>query len=42
MNDAFDRVWDLAEQRGLSLREAALVVGIQEVAGAMAARGFYP
>jgi glutamate dehydrogenase (NAD(P)+) len=42
MNDAFDRVWDLAEQRGLSLREAALVVGIQEVAGAMVSRGFYP
>jgi glutamate dehydrogenase (NAD(P)+) len=42
MNDAFDRVWDLADQRGLSLREAALVVGIQEVAGAMASRGFYP
>jgi glutamate dehydrogenase (NAD(P)+) len=42
MNDAFDRVWDLADQRSLSLREAALVVGIQEVAGAMASRGFYP
>jgi glutamate dehydrogenase (NAD(P)+) len=42
MNDAFDRVWDLAEQRGLSLREAALVCGIQEVAGAMQSRGFYP
>ena len=42
MNDAFDRVWDLAEQRGLSLREAALVVGIQEVAAAMTSRGFYP
>jgi glutamate dehydrogenase (NAD(P)+) len=42
LNDAFDRVWDLAEQRGLSLRAAALVCGIQEVAGAMAARGFYP
>jgi glutamate dehydrogenase (NAD(P)+) len=42
MNDAFDRVWELAERRGLSLREAALVGGIQEVAGAMASRGFYP
>jgi glutamate dehydrogenase (NAD(P)+) len=42
LNDAFDRVWDLSEQRGLSLRSAALVVGIQEVAGAMASRGFYP
>jgi glutamate dehydrogenase (NAD(P)+) len=42
LNDAFDRVWDLAEQRELSLRSAALVVGIQEVAGAMVSRGFYP
>jgi glutamate dehydrogenase (NAD(P)+) len=42
MNDAFDRVWDLAEQRALSLRAAALVVGIQDVAGAMQSRGFYP
>jgi glutamate dehydrogenase (NAD(P)+) len=42
MNDAFERVWDLAEQRGLSLRAAALVVGIQDVAGAMQSRGFYP
>jgi glutamate dehydrogenase (NAD(P)+) len=42
MNDAFDRVWDLSEQRDLSLRAAALVVGIQEVAGAMQSRGFYP
>jgi glutamate dehydrogenase (NAD(P)+) len=42
LNDAFDRVWDLARQRGLSLRAAALVCGIQEVAGAMSSRGFYP
>jgi glutamate dehydrogenase (NAD(P)+) len=42
LNDAFDRVWDLAQVRGLSLRAAALVSGIQEVAGAMSARGFYP
>jgi glutamate dehydrogenase (NAD(P)+) len=42
LNDAFDRVWELSEQRGLSLRAAALVAGIQEVGGAMTARGFYP
>jgi glutamate dehydrogenase (NAD(P)+) len=42
LDDAFDRVWDLAEYRGLSLRAAALVCGIQEVAGAMVSRGFYP
>jgi glutamate dehydrogenase (NAD(P)+) len=42
LNDAFDRVWELAEQRGLTLRSAALVGGIREVAGALAARGIYP
>jgi glutamate dehydrogenase (NAD(P)+) len=40
--DAFDRVWDLAEERGLTLRSAALVAGIREVAGALEARGIYP
>jgi glutamate dehydrogenase (NAD(P)+) len=42
MSDAFDRVWALAEERRLTLREAALVVGIREVAGALEARGLYP
>jgi glutamate dehydrogenase (NAD(P)+) len=42
MSDAFDRVWELAEQKGLTLRSAALVAGIREVAGALAARGIYP
>jgi glutamate dehydrogenase (NAD(P)+) len=42
MNDAFDRVWDVAGQKGLTLRSAALVAGIREVAGALAARGIYP
>jgi glutamate dehydrogenase (NAD(P)+) len=42
LNDAFDRVWELAEQKGLALRSAALVGGIREVAGALAARGIYP
>jgi glutamate dehydrogenase (NAD(P)+) len=40
--DAFDRVWQLAEDGGLSLRAAALVAGIREVAGALASRGIYP
>lgn len=40
--DAFDRVWALAEERGLTLRSAALVAGIREVAGALEARGIYP
>ena len=40
--DAFDRVWELGEERRLSLRAAALVAGIREVAGALEARGVYP
>jgi glutamate dehydrogenase (NAD(P)+) len=39
MIDAFDRVWHLSEEKGLSLRRAALVGGIREVAGALGARG---
>ncbi len=42
MKDAFDRVWALAEERGLTLRSAALVCGIREVAAALDARGLYP
>jgi glutamate dehydrogenase (NAD(P)+) len=40
--DAFDRVWALAEEKGISLRQAALVAGINEVASALKARGIYP
>jgi glutamate dehydrogenase (NAD(P)+) len=40
--DAFDRVWALAEAGGLTLRSAALVAGIREVAGALEARGIFP
>ncbi len=42
LNDAFDRVWELAEGQGLSLRSAALVAGIREVAAALDSRGIYP
>ena len=42
MGDAFDRVWALANERGLTLRQAALVTGIREVAEALNARGLYP
>jgi glutamate dehydrogenase (NAD(P)+) len=42
LSDAFDRVWDLSEGRGTTLRTAALVAGIREVAGALEARGIYP
>jgi glutamate dehydrogenase (NAD(P)+) len=40
--DAFDRVWILSEKKGISLRQAALVAGINEVAAALKARGIYP
>ena len=39
---AFDRVWDLAEERGVSLRTAALCSGIREVSAALEARGIFP
>jgi glutamate dehydrogenase (NAD(P)+) len=42
MADAFDRVWDLAQERGISLRDAALVAAIREVSAALEARGVYP
>ena len=42
LGDAFDRVWELAHDRGLSLRGAALVGGIREVSAALDARGIYP
>jgi glutamate dehydrogenase (NAD(P)+) len=40
--DAFDRVWALADEKSISLRQAALVAGINEVASALKARGIYP
>ncbi len=42
LGGAFERVWTLSEQQGLSLRSAALVSGIREVAAALEARGIYP
>jgi glutamate dehydrogenase (NAD(P)+) len=42
MGDAFDRVWELATARGITLRQAALVTGIREVAAALNDRGLYP
>jgi glutamate dehydrogenase (NAD(P)+) len=42
LSDAFDRVWALSEEKGLTLRSAALVAGIREVAAALDARGIYP
>ena len=42
IGDAFDRVWSLAAERNLTLRTAALVAAVREVAGALSARGIYP
>jgi glutamate dehydrogenase (NAD(P)+) len=42
MNDAFDRVWSVSDETGITLRQAAMVAAIREVAGALEARGIYP
>ena len=42
MNDAFDRVWELAQEKDMPLRNAAMVSAIREVARALEARGLYP
>jgi glutamate dehydrogenase (NAD(P)+) len=42
MIDAFDRVWSVAAEKGVTLRQAAMVAAIREVAAALEARGIYP
>jgi glutamate dehydrogenase (NAD(P)+) len=42
MTDSFDRVYAVADEKGLTLRQAAMVAAIREVAGALEARGIYP
>ncbi len=42
MSDAFDRVYSVAGEKGITLRQAAMVAAIREVAGALEARGIYP
>jgi len=42
LSDAFDRVWDLSDERAVTLRTAALVSGIREVSAALEARGIFP
>jgi glutamate dehydrogenase (NAD(P)+) len=43
LSDAFDRVWELAEEReDVTLRVAALCSGIREVSAALEARGIFP
>ena len=42
MGDAFDRVWELSQRRGLTLRQAALATAIHEVSDALNDRGLFP
>jgi glutamate dehydrogenase (NAD(P)+) len=42
MSDAFDRVYSISGEKGITLRQAAMVAAIREVAGALEARGIYP
>jgi glutamate dehydrogenase (NAD(P)+) len=42
MGTAFDRVYSVAEEKGITLRQAAMVAAICQVAGALEARGIYP
>ena len=42
MTDAFNATWQLAEERKLSLRAAAFVIGCSRVLEARAMRGLYP
>jgi glutamate dehydrogenase (NAD(P)+) len=42
MRGALSRVWALSEEESQSLRRAALVTSIREVADALGARGIYP
>ncbi len=42
LSDAFDRVWNVAHERDISLRDAALVAAIREVSAALESRGIYP
>ncbi|MDX6440723.1 MAG: glutamate dehydrogenase, partial [Gaiellaceae bacterium] len=42
MMDAFDRVYSVSEEKGISLRLSAMVAAIREVGGALETRGIYP
>jgi glutamate dehydrogenase (NAD(P)+) len=42
MSDGLDRVWTLSEEESMTLRRAALIRSIREVAGALVSRGVYP
>jgi glutamate dehydrogenase (NAD(P)+) len=42
MHDAFDRVWDVSDEKNITLRQSAMVAAIREVGGALETRGIYP
>jgi glutamate dehydrogenase (NAD(P)+) len=42
MMDAFDRVWNVSDEKRITLRQAAMVAAIREVGGALETRGIYP
>jgi glutamate dehydrogenase (NAD(P)+) len=42
MSDALDRVYAVSEDKGITLRQAAMVAAIREVAAALESRGIYP
>ena len=42
MIEASDEVWRIAEQEGVDLRMAAMMLGVGRVAGALRTRGLYP
>jgi glutamate dehydrogenase (NAD(P)+) len=42
MTDSFDRVYAVADEKRITLRQAAMVAAIREVAGALESRGIYP
>lgn len=42
LGDAFDRVWKLAAEQEVTLRDAALAADVNEVGAALEARGLFP
>jgi glutamate dehydrogenase (NAD(P)+) len=42
MGDALHRVYSVSEDKGITLRQAAMVAAIREVAAALEARGIFP
>lgn len=42
ISGAFSRVWDCSVEKGISMRRAALLIGVRQILDAHAARGLYP